>query len=48
MPINTLYHTWIQRIRELRPEQRITQIHTFVWLIIEIYQNRSVKLSQII
>ena len=29
MPINTLYHTWIQRIRELRPDQRITQISRF-------------------
>jgi hypothetical protein len=26
MLINTLYHTWIQRIRELRCEQRVTHI----------------------
>lgn len=47
MPINSLYHTWFQRIRELRPNQRITQIRTFVWLIIGIYQSRSVCLSRI-
>ena len=47
MPINTLYHTWFQRIRELRPNQRITQIRIFVWLIIGIYQSRSVCLSRI-
>jgi hypothetical protein len=47
MPINTLYHTWIQRIRELRPDQRITQIRIFVWLIVGIYQSRSVNLSRV-
>jgi hypothetical protein len=47
MPINQLYHTWFQRIRELRPEQRITQIRTFVWLVVGIYQSRSVCLSQV-
>ncbi len=47
MPINILYHTWIQRIRELRPEQRVTQIRAFVWLIVGIYQSRSVNLSRV-
>jgi hypothetical protein len=47
MPINTLYHTWIQRIRELRPEQRITQVRAFVWLMVGIYQSRSVNLSRV-
>lgn len=47
MPINTLYHTWIQRIRELRPTQRITQIRNFVWLLVGIHQSRSVCLSRI-
>ena len=47
MPTNSLYHTWFQRIRELRPDQRITQIRNFVWLIIGIYQSRSVSLSRI-
>lgn len=47
MPINRLYHTWFLRIRELRPNQRITQIRNFVWLVIGIYQSRSVCLSRI-
>lgn len=42
MPINSLYHTWNQRIRELRPGQRGTQISNMVWLIIGIYPGRSV------
>ncbi len=47
MPINILYHTWIQRIEQLRPGQRITQIRNFVWLIIGIYLSRSVCLSRV-
>ena len=47
MPINRQYHTWIQRILELRPGQRITQVRNFVWLLIGIYQSRSVTLSRI-
>jgi hypothetical protein len=39
MPINRLYDTWIRRIRELRPGQRLTQIRNFVWLMIGIYQS---------
>ena len=29
MPINPIHHTWIQRILELRPGQRITQVRNF-------------------
>ena len=47
MPINQLYHTWNQQIRELRPKQRITQVRNFVWLIIGIHQSRSVTLSRV-
>lgn len=47
MPINILYDTWIHRIRELRPGQRITVKRNFVWLVIGIYQSRSVCLSRI-
>ncbi len=38
MPINELYHNWMRRICELRPNQRITQVRNFVWLMIGIYQ----------
>lgn len=47
MPINSLYHTWIRRIQELRPTQRITQVRNFVWLLVGIQQSRSVCLSRI-
>lgn len=47
MPINQLYHTWNQQIRELRLKQRITQVRNFVWLIIGIHQSRSVTLSRV-
>ena len=47
MPINRQYHTWFQRIRELRPGQRVTQVRNFVWLLVGIHQSRSVKLSRI-
>ncbi len=47
MPTNMLYHTRFLRIQELRPEQRITQVRNFVWLMTGIYQSRSVYLSRI-
>ena len=47
MPINQLYDTWILRIQELRPGQRITQVRNFVWLLVGIHQSRSVTLSLI-
>src|SRR4030067_2049888 len=47
MPTNHLNDTWFRRIMELRPGQRITQIRNFVWLIVGIYQSRSVYLSRI-
>jgi len=47
MPINRQYHTWFQRIRELRPEQRVTQVRNFVWLLVGIHESRSVKMSRI-
>jgi hypothetical protein len=47
MPINELYHTCMQRICELRPAQRITQVRDFVWLVMGIYMSRSVTLSKI-
>lgn len=47
MPINRQYHTWFCRIRKLRPDQRITQMRNFTWLLVGIYQSRSVTLSRI-
>ena len=47
MPINTLYHTWNLRIRQLRPMERITRLKNLTWLIVGIHQSRSVCLSRI-
>jgi hypothetical protein len=47
MPINKTYRTWFQRICELRPKQRKTQVQNFVWLLVGIFHSRSVSLSNI-
>jgi len=47
MPTNSLYDTWKRRILELRPGQRITQVRNFVWLMVGIFQSRSVCLSRV-
>lgn len=47
MPINETYRTWIQRICELRPKQRRTQVQNFVWLIVGIFHSHAVHLSKI-
>lgn len=47
MPINKLYYTWRRKIKELVPELRKTQIEGFAWLIVGIYESRSVNLSRV-
>ena len=47
MPTNRLYHTWMREICELRPNERVTRLRNFVWLIVGIYQSRSVHLSKV-
>lgn len=47
MPINRLYLTWMREICALRPNERITRVRNFVWLIVGIYQSRSVHLSKV-
>jgi hypothetical protein len=47
MPINRMYHTLMRQICELRPKQRSTQIRNFVWLLVGIFESRSVTLSKI-
>ena len=47
MPTEKLYRIWKEQIRALRPGQRITQIQNFAWLMVGIYQSRSVHLSKI-
>ena len=47
MPITQLYHTWIRRILELHPEERVTRVRNLAWLMIGIYESRCVHLSKI-
>ncbi len=47
MLINQPYHTWIRRMKQLRPHERITRIRNLVWLMLGMYQSRSVHLSKI-
>jgi len=47
MPIGKLYRTWKEQIRRMRPGQRITQVENFAWMMVGIYQGRSVHLSKI-
>jgi len=47
MPINKIHDTWFLIIRQLQPMERITRIRNFTWLIVGIFQSRSVSLSRI-
>jgi hypothetical protein len=47
MPTSKLYRTWKEQIRALHPSQRITQIQNFAWMMVGIYESRSVHLSKI-
>lgn len=47
MPVNQLYHTWSDRIRQLCPNGRKTLIHNFTYLLIGIYLSGKVHLSLI-
>ena len=47
MSANRLYYTWFERIRQLRPDERITRLRNLAWLMVGIYQSRSVHLSDV-
>jgi hypothetical protein len=47
MPVNQLYLTWSDQIRQMCPTARKTLIHNFTWLLIGIYLNTKVHLSLI-
>lgn len=47
MSTNQLYHTWFKRIRQLRPFERVTRLRNLAWLMVGIFQSRSVHLSNI-
>jgi hypothetical protein len=45
--INRMYHTWIRRIQQLRPGERITRIRNLVWLMLGLLESKNVALSKI-
>lgn len=47
MSVNRMYHTWLERIHQLRPSERVTRLRNLAWLITGIFASRSVHLSQI-
>jgi hypothetical protein len=47
MSVNRLYHSWLERIKQLRPKERITRLRNMAWLISGIFASRSVHLSQV-
>ena len=47
MPVNRIYHSWVKRIKQLRPQERVTRVKTMAWLISGIYASQSVHLSKI-
>lgn len=47
MSTNQIYHTWLKRIEQLRPKERITRLCNFAWMVTGILQSRSVHLRGI-
>jgi hypothetical protein len=47
MSINRLYHTWFNRIEQLRPGEHITRLRNLAWLLVGIYKSKSVHLSKV-
>jgi len=47
MSTNQLYHTWFNRIEQLRPRERVTRLRNLAWLLVGICRSRSVHLSKV-
>jgi hypothetical protein len=47
MRINQLYHNWFMQILQLRPGERITRIRNMAWLVVGIFESKSVNLSKV-
>lgn len=45
--INRVYDTWFEKIRQLRPKERITRLRNFAWIAVGVLGSRSVHLSRI-
>ena len=47
MSTNQLYHSWFDRIEQLRPGERVTRLRNLAWLLVGICRSRSVHLSKV-
>lgn len=47
MPINRVYHTWLQALLQIQSKQRITLVRNFAWLMAGLYVSKSIHLSRI-
>jgi hypothetical protein len=47
MPITKLYDTWMNKIMQLLPNERVTRVRNLAWLLAGIYASKSVHLSKI-
>lgn len=47
MLVNRVYHICLKRIRQMRPQERITRLRNFAWIVAGIRSSRSVHLSLI-
>jgi hypothetical protein len=47
MSINHLYHTWFDRIEQLRPGERVTRLRNLAWLLVGICRSKSVHVSKV-
>ena len=47
MSVNQTYVTWLKRIRQLHPGERITRLRNFAQMATGIFQSRSVHLRRI-
>jgi hypothetical protein len=47
MPITKLYHTWMNKITQLIPTERVTRRQNLAWLLAGVFQSKSVHLSKV-
>jgi hypothetical protein len=47
MSITKHYHTWMNKIMQLLPNERITRVRNMAWLLAGIFESKSVHLSKI-
>lgn len=47
MAINRVYHNWLGKIMQLRPNERITRVRNMAWLMTGIFESKSVYLSKV-